>query len=742
MFWDYPLRIQAHDTKTKQWYHKDFETKEEFKAYVWSQFKTPGQYNLSNTSEWQSVGDAYTVSVTKPNFEGGSYTKAIKGTHVWKNFWNNEKDKVLKGVIYDGVYIPPFYYWYLNFCPIYDDEKKKKRLGDIWDSDLWFFQYIMLCVLEGKHAVVVKARQRGYSFKIMALLYWCYCWFEGSINTIGASHEDYVKKSWRFLEFYRKHINENTAWKRGPVRPKSLEWFERTETAQGSYLGLDSKISGTTFQISPENGVGGSQTCFFYEEAGIAPTMLKTLGYVRPALEKGNITTGLIICSGAVGELDDAEDLQSIFYQPTAHNFLGIPNIWDEDASPIDTCGLFVSEAYNLKGFIDADGNSLVEEALDFIKKKADETRKGKKVALAQLDISQKPTSPKEAFAQRDHSYWPIEAIARQQQILKIKQERGELKHKKGLLYRDTNGQVKLKSLRDFTRNPPTEMIYPVDPKIVDKRGVTTIYQDPNPNVEFYVNFGGVDTIEMDVTTESESLFSIYIISRLVEVHTTDEEGKEKVHYEGGNILASYVGRFDTAEETNDQGLMLLELYRGKAAVERNKPNFINQAKKESKQKYLLEKSEIQLYKDVDTGADSRGEYGIYFAGNDDGKAEQITNMNTKDHILSVIDVKSHISEDGKETIFKKIRYIDFIEDYWLLEEMRLNKKGKNADRLRSYGLAVTAVKSFENSYKKVEYRQEEAFVTPKKKKLPTNILGAFSSPKKGDNKIKRRSII
>jgi hypothetical protein len=226
MFWSFPLNIQCLNTNTDSWYERTFESQLEFTEYVKSNFKLPGKYDLKNTCRWQEAGNQYRKTVSRPNFEGGYYTRAIKKSHKWKLYWADQKAKVLNGVIIDGIYIPPFYYWYLNFCPIYNDVTKKKDFGHVWDSDLWFFQYIMLCLLTGKHAVVVKARQRGYSFKIMSLLYWSYSWFEGSVNTIGAHKDDYVGKSWRFLEFYRKHINENTAWKRGPQRPKAGEWLE------------------------------------------------------------------------------------------------------------------------------------------------------------------------------------------------------------------------------------------------------------------------------------------------------------------------------------------------------------------------------------------------------------------------------------------------------------------------------------------------------------------------------------
>jgi hypothetical protein len=468
MLWQFPLKIQKYDSATDTWGFEVFQTKEDFTQFVYSCWKIPGQYNLKGTQKWQETGLQYAKTVTKPNFEGGRYHNYVKGTVQQKRWRDSQKDRILNGVIYDDQYIPPFYYWYLNFCPIYNDVVKKKMLGYVWDSDLWFFQYIMLCLLLGKHAVVVKARQRGYSFKIMALLLWSFWWFEASVNTIGAYKDEFVNKSWRFLEFYRKHLLENTTWTRGPNIAKNQSWEERRYKKDGSYVGLDSKLSGTTFKVSPENGVGGSQTIFFYEEAGIAPTLLQTVGFVRPALEKGNRTTGLIIVSGAVGDLDDCQDLKDIFYDPENHNFLGMDNIWDEDPE-FRTCGLFVSEAYNLEGFTDGEGNSKVEEALAFIAK-AKASVKGKKRAdLAQLDISQKPTSPREAFAQRKNPEFPNEALERQQERIKLKDQTNAWAFKpiKCTLYEDQQGKVCLK-----TTGLPEEHRYPIIPEWKTKEGL------------------------------------------------------------------------------------------------------------------------------------------------------------------------------------------------------------------------------------------------------------------------------
>ena len=719
MFWTFPLKVQRLNTKTDELDYLTFDNQEKFIIYLYSRFKIPGEYNLKNTHRWKDAGNAYANSVTRPNFEGGQYTPYIKGTHKYKQYWRNEREKVLNGYIVDDQYIPPFYYWYLNFCPIYNDVIKKKCLGDVWDSDLWFFQYIMLCMLQGKHAAVVKARQRGYSFKIMALLYWCYSWHEGSVNTIGAYKEEYTLKSWRFLEFYRKHLNANTYWRRGPVVPKSLEWYERTQLVDGSYHGLDSKLSATTFKVSPENGVGGSQTIFFYEEAGIAPKLLETVGYVRPALEKGSKTTGIIILSGSVGDLEDCKDLKEVFYRPDSHNFLSIDNIWDKK-SGYTKCGLFVSEAYNLAGFIDNEGNSLISEALEFIKKNNEKVKSIKRKDLAQLDISQKPTSPEEAFDQRKISEFPIEELQRQQERINIKDEKNLWKYKplRCTLYEDDNGKIQVN-----TRNLPDEHKYPIIPTWEDKRGVVTIYQPPEQQPKFHTYFAGVDTVEVDETTTSESVMSVDIYQRMVKVRYKDVDGKIRTRVEGGKIVATYRGRYTPIEKSNEQAWFLIKMYNALAYVERSKPNFINYMKRNGRaEMFLAKESDVQISKDLNLeNYGSKSNYGFIISATNN--MMRILKSTVKEYFATEFDR----IEDSSGQVTKLITGIDKTDDYWLLEEyIQYNDKSGNYDRVISHAAALTLGKVYENEFgiptinevKEDDVRKQEKIIKP------INLLG------------------
>lgn len=666
---EFPLKIQSYTTETKEWSTVDFETKEDFNIYLRGQFKEPGAYNLHNTKSWKLEYNKYSAK--------GYYTPNIKGTHLHKKYWTSEKDKVLKGVIVDGFYIPPFYYFYLNYLPIYNKVEAKFVAPTAWDSDYHFMLYIMLCIIEGKHAVVVKTRQRGYSYKIMAILYWSYMWFEGSVNTIGASDEEYVKKTWKYLDQYRSFIHKHTAWKRGPNVPKALDWIERTLTSEGDYVGLGSSLSGATFKQSPSKGVGGPQKFFFYEEAGIAPTLLKTIGYIRPTIEEGNVTTGTLIISGSVGELDECEDLKKLFFNPESYNFLGVPNVWDE-APEQEIVGYFVPDCWSLYGFIDEEGNSKIDISKEFIKSRRNKSKDGKNGEEYQLEISQKPLTPKEAFAYRKDSFFPQHILAAH--AMRLETEKPKLTPVE--LFEKPDGAI------SFTTevNSIPILKFPLGDN-ADKRGCVVIKEFPDKSADGITYFAGVDPISTDKTTTSESLFSVYIFKNLSETRYKDGDGNIKVKTTGFEPVAWYTGRMDDLKQTNTIGEYLIRFYNAKAVVESNVQSFINHMQTRNLQYYLATKQEITFIGDLNTNRDVHKQYGVHM------------NPTIKSYILN--NIKEYISEeldyvrkeDGR--VVRTIYGVEKISDIPLIEEIRQYHDKLNADRIIAYGLALSMAKSY-----------------------------------------------
>ncbi len=141
-----------------QWTYTLFETKKDFRDYVKSLFKVPGEYQFDETvHQWNTHARTFQ--------EKELYCVSPEGSKDHQLFWDVEKEKCRKGVIYKNGdkqwYIPRDYYMWLNYLPIYDKIKGKFDFPRIWDSQYHTYLYILLAFLHGNHAVLMKKRQWG-----------------------------------------------------------------------------------------------------------------------------------------------------------------------------------------------------------------------------------------------------------------------------------------------------------------------------------------------------------------------------------------------------------------------------------------------------------------------------------------------------------------------------------------------------------------------------------------------------
>lgn len=686
--YEYPLYIPEYSDG--QWHVRTIHTHEEFLELVWSNFKMTGEYNLDErTLMFKEAANYYD--------EHECYTETIPGTAPFIKYWTAQTNKCKNGVIINGFYLPGFFYFYLNFCRIYHRKKRKESFPDVFDSDYRFFLYILLCILLGKHAVVVKTRQRGYSYKIMAILTWSYWFWNASVNTVGASDEEYTQKSWEYINTYRNHLNSQTAWIRGPYpMAKNLDWVERTALEEGGYAGNNSKLKGLTFKQSPTKGVGGAQTFFFYEEAGIAPTLLTTIGYIRPAVEMGNITTGTIIVSGSVGELDQCQDLKKIFESPASHNFLGLPNVF-EDGMSHEMIGFFVPDSWSLEGYIDRYGNSLVKDAEAFIRNKRKIAEESKRAEEYQLEVSQSPLTPSEAFAYRKRSFFPSGIINKQQE--RIDKEKPPLKP---VILFEAGEKINWR-IASQDGDPKPIRNYPLKDSEKDFRGCVEILDFPHTdNPAFLDYFAGVDPIATDSTTTSESLFSVTIFRNLTEIKDQDEEGKPITKITGFYPVAWYVGRMEDLKQTNQIGEYLIRMYNAFAVIESNVQTFINHMQSRNMQRYMATKKDIGFLEDLHANQNVHKVYGVHMTP----VIKSYLLQNIKDYMQEETEVIR--KPDGE--IVRTVYGVERIKDTALLQEAKMYREGNNTDRLISFGLALSLAKHYviNGMFNRVDKTQEK----------------------------------
>ena len=99
------------------WTSTDFDSREDFAKYVRDLFKEPGQYAFDDVSY------EFNAEATKFN-EQGFYCAAPFKSRDFINYWEGEKKKCRKGVIYKSGdktwYIARDYYMWLNFIPIFN----------------------------------------------------------------------------------------------------------------------------------------------------------------------------------------------------------------------------------------------------------------------------------------------------------------------------------------------------------------------------------------------------------------------------------------------------------------------------------------------------------------------------------------------------------------------------------------------------------------------------------------------
>lgn len=662
-----------------QWGVTAFATREEFRDYILTLFKEPGEYLFDETS--------LIFNQEARRFQkNGFYCIAPVKTKDYISYWDDQKNKCKKGILVKNGskswYITRDYYMWLNFLPIYDKEEKRFDFAKVRDAQYHMALYELLAELHYKHSAILKKRQIASSYFHAGKLINQY-WFEsGSVLKIGASLKDYIneKGTWRMLNEYKNFLNQHTAWYRPNDPDKVMTWQQRIKVRinnRDTYKGNKSLLTGTSFEKDATAGVGGPCTYFFHEEAGIAPKMDMTYEYMRPAMQSGMITTGMFIAAGSVGDLNACEPLKEMILRPDANDIYAVQtNLLDKDGTP-GRSGLFIPEQWSMPPFIDRYGNSKVAEALEAIIEERIKWKQDLSPEQYQLRISQKPTNIEEAFATRKESVFPPHLVAKQLQRIADKEYPCEYLE----LYHNEEGKI----LDKPSRKIPI-MEFPLSKKTEDKEGVICVYERPVKDVQFGTYYASVDPVGEGKTTTSDSLCAIYVYKNPVEVIKDDGNGKVTNTLERDRIVASWCGRFDDINKTHERLEILIEWYNAWTIVENNVALFIQYMISKKKQKYLVPKDMILFLKDLGANRNVFQEYGWKNVGT-------IFKGNLLSYGIQFLkeELDHETKPDGE--IVRTIYGVERIPDPMLLKEMQAYYEGLNVDRLVAFCSLVAFAK-------------------------------------------------
>ena len=691
--------------------YTEFRDRNEWREYVRTLFKEPGQYNFNETSL------LFNEQARIFNKQG-YYCDAPFKSKDFIAYWNKQKEYCTKGVLFkDGKnvwYLSRDYYMWLNFLPIFDKEENKFGFAKVRDAQYHMALYEILAELYYKHAAIFKKRQIASSYFHAGKLINSIWFDEGVTLKIGASLKDYIndKGTWKFLDEYANFLNGHTAWYR-PMNPdKVLLWQQKIEVRKGNRkqdVGLKGTLQGLSFEKSATAGVGGPCKFFFHEEAGIAPKMGETYEYLRPAMQSGMITTGLFIAAGSVGDLDQCEPLKNFILNPQENDIYAVETDLLDKNNTIGLSGLFIPEQWSMPPYIDDYGNSQVPEALEAIKEERLKWKKDLEPDKYQLRISQKPTNIEEGFAFRRESIFPIHLVQSQLKRIEDKEYAYELLE----LYKDEHGKIKTK---ESNKLPISE--FPISKKTEDKTGSLVVWERPVKDPGFGMYYASIDPVGEGKTTTSDSLCSIYVYKSTIEV-LQEEGGEQKTYVEQGKIVAAWCGRFDDIKKTHERLEMIIEWYNAQTVVENNVSLFIQYMISQRKQRYLVTKDKMLFLKDLGANSSVYQEYGWRNTGNL-FKAHMISYA--IEFLREEMDVKT--KEDG--TIVHTTYGVTRIPDPMLLKEMLAYREGLNVDRLVAFTALIAFIRIQESNRGYVKRREVNSESLDKSKDLYKLKVGAF----------------
>ena len=489
----------------------------------------------------------------------------------YAEFWKDELRKWKDGVVRpsDGEWIPGQLYFYWNYSPIWlvetvgitKDGKKKgerrRKFPKPWLGDYLFYHYMEQGRVRGQHGKLLKTRGVGFSFK-MGSISPCNMYTlpgSGNPNFHLASEKTFLsgdKGIWGKVLDTLDWIAETT-----PLPKMRLVDDTRNMNVQlgfkdeyGTRKGIMSSVFGISLKDNPEKARGIRGPLIHYEEDGLFPNLEKAWGVNRKAVEDGDVAFGYMLAGGTGGtEGASFEGSEKLFYNCSAYNIYGIPNVFDKGATGESLCGFFWGAYMNRNGcYEEVNGEpDVIKAMIEILKDRYIVKYNSSDPNAITQKKAEEPITPQEAVMRTEGTLFPVSDLKEYLESIAAKREQFLAEHYVGELIRSASGKVEWK---------PNSDVYPIRSydKDSNKTGGLEIFEMPKTNAEGEIARGryiaGIDPIDADTGT---SLFSMMVMDTFTD-----------------RIVAEYSGRPRLAEEAYEITLRVLEFYNAEANYESN----------------------------------------------------------------------------------------------------------------------------------------------------------------------------
>lgn len=613
-----------------------------------------------------------------PDKESGEYS----------SFWEAEDKKITDGVTINGFYFSPFIYWHLNYWSIYVDTVVNKRAvrkldrPQLWDTYLAVDETIQKAENheEGKKGVVMVGSRR-ISKSVLTSSYITHkaVTQKGSDNLISALNgpdlkiiTEYVDLGLRNLPEYFKFPRIEDDWKRQVTLGYKDKQNARHEWSKFHVRNFDEGNN-------TEAAAGLTLSSFLLEEGGKGK-ILNCLAATTPCFDSpfGWRCSPFVI--GTSGDMTKAGDLEELFNNPEAYNFLAV-----ETNESGKSYGLFIPGTKSLKvpktptplglHLEKADESELdnitiwlsdEEKGKELILKSREQIKKSSGLEAYLKEIMYYPLTHEECFLELSQNIFPVDLL--QEQLQKITALDANPDYVE-LFYKADNTVG-----HKFTDKKPVQS-FPSKPT-ENLEGVIQIWEYPIANAPYGLYTAGTDPYKQSQAKYSTSLGSTYIYKR---VHDIVGEGWSNI------VVATYTGRPKKIEQWYETTKLLLKYFNAKSLCENMDMGFIQHCIEKNEAPFFLERTPSFL-NDIHPSSAVNREYGIHMTSD----IKDYLNSLIIEYITEVIDVEV----DAEGAVVKERLGVTRILDPLLLRELLKFTPKLNVDRVISFGLTLAMAKS------------------------------------------------
>lgn len=616
----------------------------------------------------------------------GVYTKLIPNPNPnseYRRFWDREIDRCYNGLLResDGMWIPGYLYWFLNYCPMMINEYQKGKKKAIRKEGFGlFFEGIWLRYLylndareEGHHAAELAKRGCSKSYSLASIMSKNLIIGESvetqrrNITVLTAYQKEYLRddKDGTLSKFVPtlSHLSKYTPFPRLMIKQSSNEmtWQMGYKDEYGKLQGSLNMVMGVSAKDDSDK-LRGKRGWILFEEFGNFSGLLELYDVTRKSVEDGDFTFSLMYLVGTANNKEsNFQSAKTLLYAPSSYNIKEVKNVYDKKGQGKDYFAYFFPAYLNRAGCFNEDGISDVVMALLQILNNRYKAKYGADPTSVLRVIAEDPITPAEAIIKVKDAYFNVQALnERASQLDKNPSLYNDIYV--GELYIDGEGEVKFRP----TDSTPIRS-YPVDN---DTKGALEIYAMPEKDKSGKVFNNryiiGVDPVDNDVA-ESSSLYSCFVFDLFTDT-----------------IVAEFTGRNPFADDNFEITRLLCLFYNARCLYESNKKGIYAYFKVKRSVHLLAETPEYlrdkQLIKYSNVGSNA---YGV----NASSAINNYANSLLRDWFNKLVPIVIEREDGTSDQVNVPVIYT--LKTRALIEEAIQFNPEINVDRIRAMGMVM-----------------------------------------------------